>query len=134
MMDPSGTMAERLAGTVWREGLRLVVVDASPMRPGRGRRTSPPGGRRPEGRRNLQQFETLVARVVEGLRSRQVDADGARREVDEAGRGAFVRVAENREGAVLAFASFFDAGYYLEDVEERDSVARVRFSRRKQLT
>ncbi len=133
-MDPASAMGERLAAAVWREGLRLAIIDASPMRPGRGRRSSPARGRRPESHRGQVRFESLVAGLVERLWSGRLDPAGTRREIAEAGLGMFIRVVETREDAATVFADFFEQGYFLQGSEDRDGVLHVRFCTRNQLT
>jgi hypothetical protein len=134
VMNPASAMGERLAGAIWREGIRLAVIDASPMRPGRGRRSSPARGRRLESPGGLMRFESLVASLVEGLRTGPLDPAPARREVAEAALESFIRVVEAREDAAAAFTDFFEQGYFLQGSEEWNGVLHVRFCTRKQLT
>lgn len=123
-----------LASRVWREGYRWAIIDASPMRPGRGRRRSHSKGRRLESLRAQERFEGVVAAVVEGLRNGSISPEVARQEVRQAGFESFVRVAEKREEAVEAFADFFGEGYFLWTVDQWECVPRIRFCLRSQLT
>ncbi len=127
-------MAERLAATVWRGGHRCALIDATPMRPGHGRRSNPTKGRRLESRRALHLFECHVQAIAYGLESDSLSPEAARQEIREAGLESFVRIAETREEAVEALAVFYGEGYYLADVEEAEDLLHIRFCTRKQLT
>jgi hypothetical protein len=138
-MDPARAMAEQSVGALWREGHRCGLIDATPMRPGRGRRASHPKRRRREGRGGWERFEEAVRSIEGGLRSGALSPGAARQRAHEAGLGEFIRVAESREEAVEAFAHFYGLGYYLWDAggEPDDSGAdllRVSFATRKELT
>ena len=106
-------MAEQLADIVWREGCHCAIIEASPMRPGRGRRRSPRKGQRLESDRAMERFYGLVASVEAGLRTGSLSPEAARQKVREAGLESFVRVAVNREEAVEAFEDFYGEEYYL---------------------
>ena len=138
-MDPARAMAERSVGAIWREGHRCGLIDATPMRPGRGRGAGHPKGRRREGRGGRERFEEVVRSIEDGLRSGALSLGAARQRADEAGLGEFIRVAATREEAVEAFAHFYGLGYYLWDAngEPDDSGAgllRASFATRKELT
>lgn len=133
-MEPSRAMAEQLVGSVWREGHRPALIDAPPMRPGRGRETSHPKGRRLDSRRAQDRSERLILSVAAGLESGSLCPEAARRAIHEAGLDSFVRVVETREEALDAFADFYGQGFHLMDVNESEGLLHVRFSTRKQLT
>jgi hypothetical protein len=113
IMHPSRFMAEQLADTVWCEGCRCAIIEASPMRPGRGRRRSRRKGQRLESDRTMDRYDGLVSSIVGGLRTGSLSPDAARQKVREARLESFVRVAANREEAVEAFEDFYGEGYYL---------------------
>jgi hypothetical protein len=127
-------MAEQLASRVWREGCRCAIIDASPMRPGRGRKRSHDKGRRLESDRAMERYYGLVASVAEGLRTGYLSPDAARQKVRETGFESFVRVAVNREEAVEAFADFYGQGYFLWQIDQSESLPQIRFCLRKEMT
>ena len=79
-MHPSRSMAEQLADSVWREGCRCAIIDASPLRPGRGRSHSHSKGRRLESDRAMERFYGLVATLADGLRTGSLSPEVARPE------------------------------------------------------
>lgn len=94
------------------------------------------GGTRPvlSGRmRAMQQFEGLVAKVVDGLRAGSPSPGLAGQRAREAGLESFARVAETREDAIEAFADLYRQGYYLWHVDQSESVPQIRFCLRKEL-
>ena len=133
-MHPSRTMAEQLADRVWREGCRCAIIDATPMRPGRGRSRSPRKGQRLESDRAMERFYGVVASVADGLRTGSRSPEAARQKVREAGLESFVRVAEKREEAVEAFEDFYGEGYCLWDVDQPEGLPQVRFCLRRETT
>ena len=138
-MDPAYARAERSVRDLWRETCRCGLIDATPMRPGRGRRSSPPKGRRREGRSGLMRYEEEVFSILAGLRTGSLCPEAARRRVREAGMEEFIRVTLTREETVSIFAYFFGLGYYLwNPVEEPDdfgaSILRASFVPRNELT
>ncbi len=138
-MDSAHAMAERSVGAIWREDYRCGLIDATPMRPGRGSRAGHPKGRRREDRSGLERFEEAIRSVEGGLRSGSLSPEAARRLIHEAGLAEFIRVTETREGAVEAFAHFYGLGYYLWGVEEGSDgfgadLLRASFATRKEMT
>src|SRR6516225_8584088 len=125
IMHPSRCMAEQLADIVWREGCHCAIIEASPMRPGRGRRRSPRKGQRLESDRAMERFYGLVASVLGGLRTGSLSPEAARQKVREAGLESFVRVAVNREEAVEAFEDFYGEGYSLWHVDQPEGLPQV---------
>jgi hypothetical protein len=118
----------------WRKGCRCALVDATPMRPGRGRKSSHNQGRRIESPTALLEFEEKVAAIVGGIRSGELGPSDARQRIRETGVDEFVRIAESCGELDDAVATFNNLGYHLWDVEDLDGVLRVRFTSRKQLT
>jgi hypothetical protein len=138
-MDPARAMAEQSVGAIWSENYRYGLIDATPMRPGRGSRVGHPKGRRRESRRSQERFGDLVRSVEVGLRSGSLSPEAARRQVHEADLGEFIRITETREGAVEALAHFYGLGYYLWEVNDDPDgsgvgLLRASFATRKELT
>ncbi len=133
-MEKPKPIAEKQAEGLWREGSRCAVVEATPMRPGRGRKASHPQRRRLETRRAILEFEEKVGSVFEGLRSGTLSLEDAQQEIREAGFEPFVRIALSRDELEEGIATFHGLGYYLWDVTESDGILRIRFSTRRQLT
>ena len=138
-MDPARAMAEQSVGAIWHENYCCVLIDATPMRPGRGGRAGHPKGRRREGRRGQDRFGDFVRSVEVGLRSGSLSPEAARRQVHEADLSEFIRIAETQEGAVEAFAHFHGLGYHLWEVNGDPAgsgvgLLRASFATRKELT
>lgn len=132
-MEPSQAMAERLVGALSREDTRAALMDAPPMRPGRGRKASSPSGRRLASWRTQREVEHRILSLPDGLRSGSFSLEDARQEIREAGLEAFVRLAQTRDEAACAFADFYRQGLHFLDVSEAEGLLRVRFCTRKPL-
>ena len=133
-MDPAHAIAERSVDAMWHGNPRAALVDATPMRSGRGHKGRAKGCRRRESRKAIDEFERRVSAVVGGLRSGSLGSEAARREIREAGLEQFVLVTETREEFAEALATFHEAGYFMWDVQESDGLLRVRFVTRQELT
>ena len=136
-MDPAHAMAMQSVEALWRGGHRCALIDATPMRPGRGRRAGPPKGRRREGPGGRERFDETIRSVEDGLRSGSLSPAAARRAIREAGLEESIRVAESPEEAVEACAAFYGSGYHLwlvGDETEGDGLLRASFATRKELT
>ncbi|MCA1686126.1 MAG: hypothetical protein LC745_09105 [Planctomycetia bacterium] len=138
-MDPAHALAERSVDAIWRENYRYGLIDATPMRPGRGRRASHFKGQRGEGRVGQERFRDVVRSVEAGLRSGLLSPESARRQIHEADLGGYIRITETRQEVVEAFALFYGMGYYLWGADGEPngsgvSLLRVSFATRKELT
>ena len=138
-MDPLHAKSEKSVRAIWREHYRFALIDATPMRPGRGRRPVIPkaGAARAAAVRNgsTRRFVWLRADSDQGSSPQRRLA----RQIHESGLEEFIRIAETRAQVVDAFALLYGLGYYLWRVEEEPEnsgadLLRASFATRKELT
>ncbi len=138
-MDPAQAMAEKSVGAIWRESHRYGLIDATPLRQGRGVRGDHPKGRRRESPRGRAQFEDVVRSIEVGIRSESLSLEAARRQIHEANLDESIRITETKEETIEVIAHFYALGYYLWNVDgesDKSSVGLLRasFATRKELT
>lgn len=133
-MDPAHAIAEQAVMDNWRDEYRLGLIDASPMRPGRGRRASHPKGRRPESRHGYERFYEMLHTIEAGLRSGTIPPETARRLIHDASLEDFIQVTETREQVVEAFARLYGWGYDLWSWEETSQESESHLFRASFLT
>jgi hypothetical protein len=138
-MDSARAKAEQSVDAILGDSLGCIVISASPMRPGRGRRDSHWKSRRRETLKGQERFEETVASVTTGVCSGSLSPEQARNLIHETGLDEYIRIAESREQVVKAFADSYGLGYYLWAVNEEPiggqaKLLRVDFATRKEMT